>query len=263
MPSSDNIRRLHSAPSWSEFLAIAQEPFLIEGFFKSSEAYRRWSPEFFVSHYGHLEVPVYPQGQDCIEMPLKAYFEEYFLKGRSDYYLKDWVFELDAPALRTQYNIPEVFASYFDELPFAEQPLLHWFYIGPKGSGSALHIDIWHTAAWNGVLSGRKEWHFYPPEATPYLYDLQIDSFRADKERYPLLVHTKPIVAHQEAGDLVYTPSQWAHQVRNLEGGVSITENFVNTSNIKAVSAYFDTQPDNRYGAALRSLLQAKQNIAY
>lgn len=47
--------------------------------------------------------------------------------------------------------------------PLRRPQNLRWFLIGPKRSGSSVHVDPLSTSAWNTLLSGRKLWVLSPP----------------------------------------------------------------------------------------------------
>lgn len=41
--------------------------------------------------------------------------------------------------------------------------------MGPKRSGTSVHIDPLGTSAWNTVLSGRKLWVLFPPHVDKHI----------------------------------------------------------------------------------------------
>ncbi|ASZ09478.1 cupin-like domain-containing protein [Chitinophaga pendula] len=216
-------------------------PVLIKNVANHWKAMTAWTPEVFSTRYPDLWVRVVrTDNSEAKVMMLQDYFRYMQDPGEENpYYLKDWVFEEDCPELLQDYDVPSYFSSWLEHMDPAEKPALRWFYIGPAGSGSRMHLDTMDTSAWNAVISGQKHWLFFPAEQSSCVYNGEVDAFHPDFERFPLLAAAEPIYCIQGPGDIVFTPSGYWHQVYNARPGISITENFVNETNIEQVKQYF------------------------
>ncbi len=231
-----SILEFHSMNEESFFSIHHQKPFLLKNYAQSWNLLKKCTPSFFKSSVPDLELDILKLSDRSFhKMKIKNFFENFYEKNNSEFYLVDWTFEENLPELLKDYEVPNFFHSWFEDFQNVQKPKLRWFYIGAKGTKSALHLDIVDTSAWNVILSGCKIWIFFPPSDFEFLYDLKVDAFYPDYEKFPLLKKTHPYTCVQYPGDLVFTPSGWAHQVINWEGGISITENFVNQSNIDSV----------------------------
>jgi lysine-specific demethylase 8 len=83
-------------------------------------------------------------------------------------------------------------------------------------------------------LIGRKRVYLYPPGATAWLYSNPVrsalpnysrfDPEQPDDRRFPRTRNVRPLELILEAGDALYIPSGWWHQVRSLD--VSLSWNF-------------------------------------
>ena len=162
-------------------------------------------------------------------------------------YMKDATFHLDTPLMQ-DFATPEPFRNLLcspeltdkhPRLNSPNYPAWSWLYLGPKGSMSPLHVDIFESSAWNCVLEGRKLWLFYGPEhSAASLQDGNgefVNPFLVANWKLDQLKHGKPHIVIQNPGDVVFTPSSWYHAVYNLEPGIALTENFVNHSNVGRV----------------------------
>lgn len=123
-------------------------------------------------------------------------------------------------------------------LPQDARPDWAWLMIGGTGTSSPLHVDTMASAAWNLLCAGRKKWTFHSPE-------------RAEEWRLlppgcstPGAYGKESVELVQEPGDIVVTPSGWAHDVHNITGTVSVTANFINHSNLGFAKRYFEVLGD-------------------
>ena len=162
------------------------------------------------------------------------------------YYMSDSQFHKNTE-LEADYSRPEYFKNWYEDIsedfPDEEKPYLKpslsWIYIGPAKSYSALHQDVWNTSAWNAVISGKKLWLFFPVSQSDYLYKGAVNPFSPDLDKYPYYARTRPFFCIQNPGEIVFTPGGWWHTVINLEAGLSLTENFINNTNIHLVVEEF------------------------
>lgn len=137
---------------------------------------------------------------------------------------------------------------------------------------TALHFDNFENVMF--VLSGTKVFTFYPPSQHKCLYHpwghtgrgriSPIDAARPDHAAYPQFRHAAPSVAVVEAGDMLYIPANWSHDVHTLcRDGLAVGVNYWypatlselwrdrSSSNITTLWSMLV----NRYAAAKASLL--------
>lgn len=132
-------------------------------------------------------------------------------------------------------DLPDHLDNWFDALPDEVRPSMRWVLIGPAGSGTRMHVDIFGTSAWNAVLSGSKIWFFVSPDQLHAEQAAKLDVF-ADGVCLDTVALRYCI---QRPGDLVIAPSGWWHQVRNLSPTLAVTENMVNATNHAKVRQWF------------------------
>ena len=126
-------------------------------------------------------------------------------------------------------------------------PPNRWFIIGPRRSGTGIHVDPMGTSAWNALISGIKLWCLFDPKTPDYL----VKPVSTEKGKHPdeaitlfTTVYNRvlsnnwptnypPIVGLQMPGEVMYVPSGWWHVVLNIEDTIAVTENFCDESNFE------------------------------
>ncbi|XP_029309096.1 2-oxoglutarate and iron-dependent oxygenase JMJD4 isoform X2 [Cottoperca gobio] len=173
------------------------------------------------------------------------YWKEYIQNGHSSpkgcLYLKDWHMSRDLPE-HNVYTTPVFFSSdwlneYWDTLEVDDY---RFVYMGPKGSWTPFHADVFRSYSWSANICGRKKWLLYPPGQEEFLRDthgnLPYDVTSAELRDRGLFPHSEeacqPLEIIQEAGEIIFVPSGWHHQVYNLEDTISINHNWLNGCNV-------------------------------
>uniref|UniRef100_A0A673L8A2 2-oxoglutarate and iron-dependent oxygenase JMJD4 n=1 Tax=Sinocyclocheilus rhinocerous TaxID=307959 RepID=A0A673L8A2_9TELE len=181
-------------------------------------------------------------------MPFKEfiqYWREYIQNGHSSpkgcLYVKDWHMQRNFPKHNT-YKTPIYFSSdwlneYWDTIEVDDY---RFVYMGPKGSWTPFHADVFRSYSWSANICGRKKWLLYPPGQEEFLrdchgnlaYDVTAPVLQ-DKGLYPQFEEAcQPLEIIQEAGEIIFVPSGWHHQVYNLEDTISINHNWLNGCNL-------------------------------
>lgn len=220
-----------------ENYASKSKPVVLTEHINNWKAVKEWSFDYFKENYGDTVVTIHtckpPTNTDLYETTLGEYVD--YLKAgvfEDDPWYCDWIFMDNQPELLEDYEKITAFGdNWISYIPRGVLNDTKWIYMGPKGTGTPLHIDFSMTSAWNAVIVGQKKWAFFHPDQTPYLYDGKVDVFNPDLEKFPLFKNATPIIVTQNPGEVMYTPSGWWHQVLNIESGISITENFINSTN--------------------------------
>jgi histone arginine demethylase JMJD6 len=149
-------------------------------------------------------------------------------------------------------ELPPTFSNWLDSLPKGVKPPWLWLFLGPQSSATALHIDVMMSSAWNLLLSGTKKWRFLSPSES-IAKNILDDGYTAEfpSSRFEVEVLQFP-------GDLVFTPSGWAHEVVNLEPTVSVTGNFLNESNVHLAEIYLEKRKKEAWLKVLNKLKEMK-----
>ncbi|CAH0513594.1 unnamed protein product [Peronospora belbahrii] len=153
-------------------------------------------------------------------------------------------------SLLDDYKVPKYFPEdLFSLVGEDRRPPYRWFLVGPKRSGTTLHVDPLGTSAWNTLVVGRKQWVLFPPhlpkhlvngknyvrddeddEAVNYFMDLLPRLKRASSRETLQCVEFI-----QYPGETVFIPGGWWHAVFNVDDTVAVTQNFCSSQNFPAV----------------------------
>lgn len=198
-----------------------------------------WTPEMLKTRYGDRVVDITPSAsleEATLKMTLAEYVDYLAEPDSRLLYLTSCNFRDVCPELLNDFQIPIYFRDDWLQLIEPEQQFdMLWLFLGPADAGFRLHVDIGLTSAWNVQLTGKKRWLLFPPDQADYLYQGEVDAFAPDLAEFPDFAKAQPLECIVSAGEMIFTPSGWWHQTKNLETGLAITSNFANATNYHLV----------------------------
>jgi histone arginine demethylase JMJD6 len=256
------LARLHcSALSVAAFVArfeVPNLPLMLDGLAAEWPAWRgAWEPRALHAAYRHRR---FRCGEDDRSYPVKVklkYFLRYMRSQRDDSPLYVFDSMYLGPATPSQllqeYSVPPHFAE--DLLALVgehRRPPYRWMLLGPRRSGTTVHIDPLGTSAWNTLLYGRKRWVLFEPGVAREVVkgrdlvrreagedDEAVDYFSTIlpriKARGGEALRARMIECVQRPGETIFVPGGWWHAVVNLDDTVAVTQNFCSSANFERV----------------------------
>uniref|UniRef100_A0A8R1Y5A3 Jumonji domain-containing protein 4 n=1 Tax=Onchocerca volvulus TaxID=6282 RepID=A0A8R1Y5A3_ONCVO len=215
--------------------------------------------EFIIKQYGHMEVPLIKEktnrgkcmdsegkplcSQECQKIKLRDYIEMMRKDDGSKNigYAKDWHFQQESGTSYEMYGLPSVlrFDWINNELWSNDERNqlgdYRFVYFGAKNTWTPFHADVMSSYSWSANICGRKLWYFVTPGNEEFFRidsDTFLEDIRIIQDKWP---RASIISFIQEEGEIVFVPSNWYHQVHNLEDTISINHNFINASNVDLI----------------------------
>ncbi|XP_055387418.1 2-oxoglutarate and iron-dependent oxygenase JMJD4 homolog [Condylostylus longicornis] len=202
--------------------------------------------DYLKQHIGRVRVPVvdcskkYFNSHEKFEMDFFEYLEYWSSRTNSlnikCLYLKDWHLKSQMPYYNF-YRTPEYFASDWlnQYLIDKEKDDYRFVYIGPQGSWTPFHSDVFQSYSWSTNIFGMKKWILLPPGEELKLQDgLGNLPFEID-ENLLTQRNCKYFTIIQNENEAIFVPSGWYHQVWNITDTISINHNWFNSSNIEKI----------------------------
>lgn len=217
--------------SYERFLSdyADKKPFILLGAMENWEC-RQWTLDFIKEKYGDRIVTIRKSDIEGVktfkQVRLANYIEH--IHDNEDRWYCDWNFTaLNQKDLDLVYSSPDYFTKDTLRVDDETGQDFKWFFLGSEQTGTPLHQDFNKTHAWNAVIFGQKDWVFFHPDDTPYLYEGNINVFdQEDMEQKTLVKQATPIYFSQKPGEIIYAPRNWWHQVVNAEHTLAVSENF-------------------------------------
>eukprot|EP01103_Thecamoeba_quadrilineata_P014836 TRINITY_DN4524_c0_g1_i2.p1 TRINITY_DN4524_c0_g1~~TRINITY_DN4524_c0_g1_i2.p1 ORF type:complete len:319 (-),score=68.26 TRINITY_DN4524_c0_g1_i2:93-1049(-) len=231
-------------------------PVIIKGVVPKWKAYTDWNSAYLVNRIGKKFVFADVSSDNVFNF----YGDKWILKNmtykefntkcnnraeKKKYYLAAQVI----PELEGDVSLPQ-FATFLD-------PDVTLFWMGCGGQLTPIHNDPLENLM--GIVQGEKEFLIFHPSERELIYPIQkprspvlssqIDDFNAvDLESYPLYRKAHPIRFTLRAGEMLYLPSYWWHQVTSL-GNNNIAVNYWFHPSSSLYSSLIESWDEKHLGA--------------
>lgn len=248
------VKRSEITREWfEENCQVPGRPVIIEGACSHWPAMKKWAIPELKKRFRHTAFKV---GSDKKGRKLRLkfkYFADYMEKQKDDSPL--YLFETNIDNQTDMSTLKQDFSAPTDLFPHdwmallnhESRPPFRWWCIGPRRSGTTVHIDPLGTSAWNAVTHGVKRWVlFEPKESKRVVKGKDLIKKGEDDEAVMYFDFILPRIkeAHpdlrvyegmQRPGDIIFVPGDWWHGVLNIEDAVAVTQNYVGPDNFEEV----------------------------
>jgi hypothetical protein len=216
-------------------------PLHLKNWAKKTKAFSIWSPEYFKEKFGDVSVPLSHYKTDPYQAHLKkplVNLSEYidFITGKtkgtevltSDSYMAGWHYLHNAPEIEQDFEVPVAFKD--NLLDQFNREVINYdsksIFIGHSGVNSPLHTDSFGVSVWLANIYGTKIVRIVDPVDYKIVKN-GMDVF--DPENLELLQKNNIDVMEVtlEAGDILFIPPGFWHQVINLDVTIAISVNFL------------------------------------
>ncbi|KAJ2710751.1 hypothetical protein H4R19_003592 [Coemansia spiralis] len=202
--------------------------------------------------YGDAQVPVAECGtahhsdQQRTTMAFGAFLEAWQrAPSGGGLYCKDWHFARHGSAPQAYAPAPPLSNDWLNVFHDHGAPELdddyRFCYMGGDGTWTPFHEDVFRSYSWSANICGAKHWLLVAPGQTQLFTDRMgnwvYDMTAPDEERFPHARLVQRIEFVQHAGETVFVPSGWWHQVRNIGDTISINHNWANEFNLRFMYA--------------------------
>jgi lysine-specific demethylase 8/jumonji domain-containing protein 7 len=209
-------------------------PVILRGLMEDQAATRSWDLGYLRACLGERPVKVVEQadprlfwdpakGLPIQTVPFTAFASRFDRDAAGFAYLQDDVNSF--PHLKDDYRLPPMMES--------KQMLRAKFWLSGRGLITPLHYDPVETFHW--MVRGTKRFVCYRPGVGRYYpfparstapFISRVDPDRPEPARFPRFGACRPLTFDLQAGEILYLPAYWWHQVYS-EGAVNISVNFV------------------------------------
>ncbi|MDI7203692.1 cupin-like domain-containing protein [Leptospira santarosai] len=233
-----------------------------------------WTPKYLIENFGNEITQVYNNFFDLESfMSLKDYIAAYFNKQdigplEKIPYVRWYTKFRDVPffwadalfeKLQMNWEKPYFLPTTNYVLPFSKSmqktdPRTDYYpakglFISGRGAMTKLHIDPWASDSILCQVYGTKRWNLFSPEQGKYLSNGLgiVDLQYPDKTKFPNYEKAKPDFDFiLEAGETIYVPHGWYHQVFTETDSISVTWNFVHKTNLSVFTEWLKAEKSDK-----------------
>jgi hypothetical protein len=255
----DRRRMAECGPLEDDYLSKQGRPVILTDAMADWPALRKWTFEFFAARAGDQQVEVAEQffgPARRFNMPFGPFLEycedrsilAHAIEDSARLYCAYQPFSHESDLL-DDFQWPPILRNLYATL---EGAAYDWYLrsfgvllIGPAGTITPLHVDMFGTHAWLAQLRGRKHLLFFTPDEVPRMLARAGHSARLAPDGRPVrgtvslesLIDFRDARAYEavlEPGEMIVFPQGWYHYVTSLEPSISLSFNFVNETNFAA-----------------------------